>query len=111
MPDVYDYTREKLCAAVRVLAVGEGDARSRVWSAYLEFHPLRPEHFPPEVRDRFNFIMHELTKRPEQRSVYIPGTREWVPEGLVPANIRRMRNRTAAKIATAIVDLEYSLRT
>lgn len=111
MPDLYNYAREKLTAAVRVLAVGESDARSRVWSAYLEFHPLWQEHLPPQLQDEFSWIMHELTKRPEQRTVYIPGTREWVPEGLVPANIRRMKNRTAARIATAIVDLEYSLRT
>jgi hypothetical protein len=59
----YSYTAEKMSSAVRILAVGKGEARSRLWPAFLEFHPLTVEDFPENLRCDFEWIMHELTKR------------------------------------------------
>ncbi|MQC27049.1 MAG: hypothetical protein DWG76_06350 [Chloroflexi bacterium] len=59
----YSFAREKIGGAIYYLAIGEGDVRSRLWSAYMEFHPLSEKDFPDGLRKDYRWIMKELTKR------------------------------------------------
>lgn len=88
------YALEKLETAVVCLATGEGDVRSRLCSAYREFHPLRPEWLPASLRGDYEWIVERLTSR---RPVH--------DESRVEATMARMRNRTAAKIAQRLWDV------
>jgi len=103
----YNYADEKLSNAVRILAIGEGDVRSRLLNAFREFYTLRPEHLPPSLQADYNWIINELTKREPQneweRAV-------WATDGSVRANLRRMINRTGSRIARKICDLQYQVQ-
>ena len=103
----YQYALEKMSNAVRILATGAGDARSRLSNAYMAFVFLKIEGFPPDLQADYLWIQKELTKRSPRND---SEKREWAEHGEVPSNINRMQNRTASKIATKIVDLEYHLR-
>jgi len=103
----YNYALEKLSNAVRILATGEGDVRSRLWPAYLEFHTLQVKDFPPDQQADYDWIMKELTKRKPRDQLE---RLEWANDGSVPANLRRMINRTGSRIARKICDLEYHVQ-
>ena len=98
----YGYAHEKLSSAVRILATGEGEVRSRLWHAFLEFHTLQASNFPPSLQDDYNGIVNALTKRKPKNDV---DQREWATDGDVKANLRRMINRTGSQIAEKICDL------
>jgi len=103
----HSYALEKLSTAVRILATGEGDARSRLISAFSAFGFLQADAFPPALQADYESIKKEITKRlpmsDEERS-------EWATDGDAHANVRRMKNRTASQIATKIYDLEHRVR-
>jgi len=103
----HNYALEKLSAAVRILATSEGDARSRLLLAYSVFGFLQPDAFPPALQPDYEAIRKEMTKRLPKSDAE---RREWATDGDAQANIRRMQNRTASKIATKIFDLEHSVR-
>ena len=92
------YALEKLAAAVHSLAVGPGDVRSRLYSAFVDIFILAPEDFPPSFRRQYRSIRYQLSKR-EARG----------REGRVVATLSRMRNSTGTAIARKIVDLYYRL--
>lgn len=100
----YNYALEKLSNAVRILATGEGDVRSRLWPAFLEFHTLQVKDFPLPLQADFDLILKELTKREPQDQL---DRLEWATEGSVQANLRRMINRTGSRIARKICDLQF----
>ena len=52
-----NYAKEKLSKAVYELATGEHDVRSRLWSAYLLFHPLQLNNFPIELQNDWELIL------------------------------------------------------
>jgi hypothetical protein len=89
-----DYALEKLAAAVHSLAVGPGDVRSRLYSAFVDIFILTPEDFPPSFRRRYRSIRYQLSKRQARGR-----------EGRVVATLSRMRNSTGSTIARKIVDL------
>jgi hypothetical protein len=103
----HNYALEKLSTAVRILATGEGDARSRLSRAYSAFGFLQPDAFPPALHADYESIRKEITKRLPKSEAE---RREWASDGDAQANIRRMQNRTASKIATKIFDLEHRVR-
>ncbi len=105
----YDYALEKFGVAVRHLAIGPGDVRSRLWPAYLKFHVLQVHHIPEDLRADFERVNNELTKREPQDKVWSESEQDYVPEGRVPANLRRMRNSTGAKIAKRIYRINLRL--
>jgi len=105
----YSYALEKLTNAVRILAVGEGDVRSRLWPAFLEFHTLEPDDLPPDLAPDYEWVIRELTRRPTEQHEWSETMQKWVPEGVVPANLRRMINRTGSRIAQKIYDLSTKL--
>lgn len=103
----YRYAVEKLSNALTILAVGEGDVRSRLSSAFLEFHTLQPRDFPAALQADYEWIVQELTRRKPQDELE---RREWARDGSVTANLRRMKNRTGSRIARRIIDLEHRVQ-
>ena len=88
-----DYVHEKLFIAICVLATGQGDARSRVDAAYHEFWHLNENDFPKRLRKTRREIEVLLTR--------LPGRQGYI----IPDNIKKMKNKTASKIASKILDL------
>lgn len=99
------YAQEKFSSAVRVLATGPGDVRSRLFGAYLHFHTVRPEDLPGNLRRNFRWIIRILTRR-EPRYI----VKGMIIDGKVKASLAQMQNRTGAKIAERIVKIEEALR-
>lgn len=97
-----DYLLESFPKAARHLAAGEGDARQRVWLAYLAIHHLQPERLPEGLRKDFEWVMKQLTKRNPERRSLVRHDGLLYDEGLIEANLRTMQNRTASRIADRI---------
>jgi len=98
------YALEKLSSAVHSLAVGRGDVRERLRAAHLTFHPVQERDFPDHLKERWRWIKSELTKF---GPVQDEGGK--VLEGSVDHTLSRIKNSTGAKIAEAIVSLQYEL--
>jgi hypothetical protein len=95
----YSYALEKLSNAVRILATGPGDVRSRLLDATLEFHTLQPKDLPPDLQADYQWVLNQLTKHePDYKS-----------EGTLQATLRHMINRTGSRIATRLCDLQFHL--
>lgn len=97
------YALEKLSLAEYELAVGPGDVRSRLRSAYKYLSPIFKMDFPPELQDDWLHIQNQLNTR----------TSKWqgteFDEGSFRATLNRMRNSTGSKIAARIIDLKYRI--
>ena len=89
------YAAEKFSTLTRSLALGEGDARARLASAYWTFHVIRPEDLPPPLDAHLRWVYGHLTRYPGRHEL----------EGSVDASLARMRNPTAAKLIERLVDL------
>lgn len=101
MQQEYMYAKEKLNSAIKILAIGKGDVRSRLWDAYLVFHTLQESNFPHEFIKDYKWIMSELTKfNPDE---------DYTEEGIVPATLRRIKNSTGSKIALRLYELNSSI--
>ncbi len=92
------YALEKFTAAVHSLAVGAGDIRSRLLSAYMSFHTVKQEDLPEALRMDFDIIMKELTKKEPIGS-----------EGNVDATLSSMNDETGVEIAERIIKIEEKL--
>ncbi|SRR5258706_12051470 len=103
----YSYAHEKLSIAVSALAIGKGDARSRLGVAFSAIAFLEPSHFPPEHEAEFVWIKHELTKRHPRGD---SESREWSIYGEDQSNLNHMTNRSASRVAEKLVDLNYYLQ-
>ena len=64
------YVKEKFLVAEELLAVGEGDIKERVLSAYMCFHPVRPEDLPEELQIEYAWVMGQLTRKPTLAAPY-----------------------------------------
>ncbi|MCG9661215.1 hypothetical protein [Vibrio mediterranei] len=92
------YISEKFSKATYHLVTGHGDARSRVGLAYYEFWLLKPHDLPESMRQKRMEIDKLLTRLP-------------APEGyVIPDNLRRMKNKTASRIASLIFDLYNEIK-
>lgn len=100
----YSYTNEKLTQAVYLLAVGSGDVRERLISAYMEFHTLTENDFPEELKKDWLDINKALTKYPP----FIDYKGD-VAIGSVGMTMRRIKRKTGVKIAQKIVNLQYKI--
>ena len=98
----YYYTVEKLTSAIECLATHPGDARERVAAAFLSFHTLREEDFPPQCRKDWKWVINELT-----RFGPLLDHKGEVSRGSVENTVRRARNSTASKIAKKIYELYW----
>ena len=100
----YSRWREKLVDAERRLAVGEGDVRSRLLSAYRKLRTVGEEEVPPDMKSDFVWIMHQLTKcSPE---VDRDGT---VYKSAIEHTMSRIKNVTGRRIAERIYSLRWRL--
>lgn len=98
MSDSY-YALEKLNQAVRLLAIGEGDVRSRLNEAYLVFHPVQERDFPDHLKKDWMWICEQLTR-------FEP---PYEGRGRVEYTLSKIQNRTGRKIAERIVTLYHEL--
>jgi len=89
------YAAEKFSGLTRSLAIGEGDARERLISAFWTFHVIRPEDLPPPLRKHLAWVYAQITKRAARH--------RW--EGVVEGTVRTMKNATAAAVLERLVDL------
>lgn len=91
------YLKEKFGQAVRELATGEGDAKSRVGPAHQRFWIIPIEDFPEEVRN-------------ERKEIETLMTQIEAKEGhTIPENLRLMTNSTASEIASLILEISNCL--
>ena len=93
------YASEKFAQAVYLLAIGEGDVRSRLRRAFFEIMPIQASLLPQSIQAEYESIIAELTKR-EAR---------YPDQGNFDETIRRMRNSTGAKIAKRIYNLSMKI--
>jgi len=100
----FNYAREKLSSAVQELAIGSGDVRERLYNAFLAMHTLKEDDFPEEYREDWKWIMEQLTRYEpildHNGKVFI---------GSVQNTLQRIKNKTGAKIAKKIFDLESDI--
>jgi hypothetical protein len=94
-----NYVRGKFDDAVRSLALGEGDVRSRLECAYLALHVVRADDLPAPLKPHWEWVMKELTHRPARHR----------SEGTLHATLDQMRNSKGAKIAERIYQIRGAL--
>jgi len=105
MSRLYSRCREKLSDVERRLAVGKGDVRERLRSAYKKLRMLREEECPPEMRRDFRWVMQQLTRYGPERD----------PDGTpfrsgIDHTMSRIRNSTGSRIAERIYKLCRQIR-
>lgn len=88
-----EYILEKLTEALYDLAIGEGDARSRINDAYFKFWHIKEGDFPAHLRKKREEVDCLLTR--------LPGRKGYI----IPDNLVKMKNKTASKIAKLILEL------
>jgi len=99
------YAFQKLPLAILILAIGKGDVRSRLSSAfYRELHVIRDGDFPASILPEWLWIKQRLTRKGpcvrEDGSIYV---------GAVDNTLHAMRNLTGSKIAQRLIDLRDKL--
>jgi hypothetical protein len=101
---VYLKTYRILEEAIRDLACGEGNVRSRLIEMYVstDFHILDEEHFPEELMSDWSFIIHALTKQGEKKV----GLKTIHP---VHNTMDKIMNKTGVKIAEKIYELKEKI--
>jgi len=101
----YPYTEEKLIEAVYSLAAGDGDARSRLYQAYLKFHVLTTDSFPEELKADWNWVILRITEKGPLKDNHHNNTL-----GSVQNTLNGIKNKTASKIASKIIDIFFALQ-
>ena len=92
--------------AERRLALGKGDVRDRLRSAYKVIRILHEEEIPSALRKDWHWVMKQLTKYgPEVDRV---GT---VYATAIDHTMSRIRNSTGSRIAERIYQMHRSLMT
>ena len=100
MENRWSYADEKLSKAIRLLAILPGDVRSRLLSAFMEFHTLNDADFPPHLQRHYQWVMKQLTKCGP-----VLDNKGKVYRGSVEHTLSRIRNSTGAKIAERLLML------
>lgn len=98
------YADQQLTMAVRILAVGAGDVRSRLLDAYGQFHPLTPAHFPEHLRTDFEWILSQLNKYEPFKDAHGK-----VLRGSVQQTLMSIRSKTGVKIAERLLYVHEAL--
>lgn len=93
----YTRCREKFAGALRRLAIGEGDVRERLRGAYWYLHQLTEHDIPPDLREDWQQIIQELTRRGPELDRHGE-----VVETALAHTLGRMRNGTGRRIAERI---------
>lgn len=98
------YALEKFFMATHSLAVGPGDVRERLCSAYQSFCTLTQEDFPEPLRADWHWIMQQLTRFGPR---YDHDGR--VQRGAVEETMRRIKKATGVRIAEKVVHVYHQL--
>ena len=98
------YAYEKLLVAIEYMATGAGDVRERLANAFLSFHPVREEDFPPRLRKDWRWVKHQLTR-------YGPLVDEngKVFRGSVENTMHKIKRVTGVRIAKKLLRLYHEL--
>jgi hypothetical protein len=110
------YVREKFCEAVRILATGPGDVRSRLLTAWCgPLYVITPDKIPNKYKDDFVWITSQLHRFKEDWTGQLDDLKkkESVDKNFrdkyshlypnqVEATLNRINNKTGAKIASRI---------
>ncbi len=91
------YGRVQLTQAVNALAVGPGNVRFRLLSAFYYLAQVNGTRLPKDIRTDFQWVMSMLTRRQPRFQGPV------VYESKVEASLASMRDTTGAKIAKRIV--------
>ena len=78
MPNLF-YAMEKTTTTMRMLATSPGRIKERLCSAFLEFH-LIGDDMPDSLQAKYQWIVQELTKAPDQGQGRLVATLEEMPE-------------------------------
>jgi len=100
----YFYAYEKFNDALRNLAVGPGDVRQRLHSAYLNFQPVRKRHLPKQLQNDYQWILNQLT-----RFGPVIGRDGKVLRSAIEETLIRIRNSTGSIIAERILHIYHEL--
>ena len=100
-----DYAIEKFEDIVYVLAIGEGDVRSRLKSAISDLMVLDESHFPSELKKEWNYIYKSLSK-----SGVVTAYNGEIRTGSYENSLNKMRNSTGAKIADRIYEMLSTMK-
>ena len=92
-----DYLTKKFEQALYALATGEGDARSRLETAYYCFWTILIDDYPKSLRNKRRSI-NKLLTRLKGREGYV-----------IADNLRKMKNKSASKICALILSLYFDL--
>ena len=104
MTRTYSRTRKLYANTVYKLAVGEGDARSRLRSVYRDIRSIGDGDLPVELLADHIWIVDQMTKFGGE--VGPDGT---VYKTALENTMARIRNSTARKIAERIVSVNRTL--
>ncbi len=93
------YAWEKFSQAMRDMAIGEGDIRDRLRTAYMTVHVVRSEDLPAPLDAHLRWIREELTKRQARHS----------HEGTLDATLAQMKRITGGRIAKRMQEISDAL--
>jgi hypothetical protein len=102
----YRHPKRYLLNAVKDLATGQGDVRSRLLNIYYDLLiELREEDFPKELQKEYNHIVDGLTKKGAR--INLKGE---ITITNVKNTMKHIYNSTGSKIAERIVNLYFKLQ-
>lgn len=104
MPRRYSRCREKLMVAEHKLAVGEGDVRERLRSAFKVLNTLQDDELPLGMRADWSWVMKQLVRFGPK--IGRDGT---IYKTAVDHTMSRIRNSTGKKIAERIYKLNREM--
>ena len=100
----YKYAREKLGHAVYILAIGEGDVRSRLRRTHRHIRMLGTHNLPVDLHEELQWVKYSMTKYGALKDRYGPVL------NALEHTMRRIRNTTGKKIAEKIWSMNLSLQ-
>lgn len=100
----YQYAKGRVAEGVQELCTSPGDVRSRLLAANDAMLSLNSEHFPQPLQSKWDEVMSMMTKYGPAKN--FEGE---IRQGAVAHTMRRIKNSTGVKIATALWELHQVL--
>ncbi|MBI1323371.1 hypothetical protein GC170_09310 [bacterium] len=99
------YVQFQLQLAIRMLALGPGDIRSRLLDAYYPLHTIQKEDLPPHLQKDWQWITKQFIRFGPVKD---QTGKVWI--GVVEHTMRKIRNNTGVKIVERIILLDDELQ-
>jgi hypothetical protein len=99
----YNYTKDKICTAVLLLASNTGAIKERISNAFSIIHSLSEKDFDTDLKEDWNFIYGNIAKN-------FPLSQQSVTSDSIFSTIDKMDELTCKLIAERICILDYKLR-